>query len=398
MKILYIHNEYAHPSGEEHAAGELVSLLQEHGHEVRWFKRSSAEITGSRLGMVKSFFTGIYNPSSSRQLAIALDDFRPDIVQVQNLYPLLSTSIFKPLKDRYIPVVMRCPNYRLFCPNGLCLDNYGEVCEKCFSGLKEWWCVWKNCEGSHFKSMGYAVRNGFARMTGNILRSVDCFIVQSEFQRQKFIDQGIPNGKIGILPGISPVIESVSNQDIGKVVTFVGRVSAEKGINEFVDAAKRLPHISFKVAGNIDSKYHIPDDVPSNIDFLGFVGGEDLNSLYRQSRIIVVPSKWYEGFPNVIVQGMLLERPIVTTNIGAMQSIIDDGVNGRLVPPGDATQLSSAIGELWHDKDLCIKMGVAGREKALTLYSRENIYKQLEAIYDRARQNNAKRIDPNITE
>ena len=235
-------------------------------------------------------------------------------------------------------------------------------------------------------------------MTGNILRSVDCFIVQSEFQRQKFIDQGIPNGKIGILPGISPVIESVSNQDIGKVVTFVGRVSAEKGINEFVDAAKRLPHISFKVAGNIDSKYHIPDDVPSNIDFLGFVGGEDLNSLYRQSRIIVVPSKWYEGFPNVIIQGMLLERPIVTTNIGAMQSIIDDGVNGRLVPPGDATQLSSAIDELWHDKDLCIKMGVAGREKALTLYSRENIYKQLEAIYDRARQNNTKRIDPNITE
>lgn len=395
MKILYIHNDYAKPSGEEHASGELVSLLQEHGHEVRWFKRSSAEIAGSWLGMIKSFFTGIYNPSSSRLLAIALDDFKPDIVQVQNLYPLLSTSIFKPLKDRHIPVVMRCPNYRLFCPNGLCLDNRGEVCEKCFSGLKEWWCVWKNCEGSPLKSMGYAMRNGFARMTGNILHNVDYFIVQSEFQRKKFIDQGIPSDKIGILPGISPIIESVDNNDIGEVVTFVGRVSVEKGINEFIDAAKQLPHIQFKVAGNIDSKYHIPDDVQSNIEFLGFVGGEDLNSLYRQSRIIVVPSKWYEGFPNVIVRGMLLKRPVVTTNIGAMQSIIDDGVNGRLVPPGDAAQLSSAIDELWHDKDLCIKMGVAGREKAVTLYSRENIYKQLEAIYDRARQNNAKRIDSN---
>ena len=46
MKILYIHNDYIKPSGEVHASGELVTLLQEHGHEVRWFKRSSNEIKG----------------------------------------------------------------------------------------------------------------------------------------------------------------------------------------------------------------------------------------------------------------------------------------------------------------------------------------------------------------
>lgn len=391
MKVLYIHNEYARPSGEEHASSELMSLLQEHGHEVKWFKRSSAKIAGSRLGMVKSFFTGIYNPSSAQKLAIVLEDFKPDIVQVQNLYPLLSTSIFKPLKKSRIPVVMRCPNYRLFCPSGLCLDNNGKVCEKCFSGLKEGWCVLKNCEDSLFKSIGYAMRNAFARITGNILRNVDCFIVQSEFQRQKFIEQGIPTEKIGILPGISPVIDTIGNQNIGEAVTFVGRVSAEKGINEFVEAARKLPHIPFKVAGNIDSKYQVPSDLPPNIEFLGFVDGKNLNDLYRKSRIIVVPSKWYEGFPNVIVRGMLQERPVVTTSIGAMQSIIDDGVNGRLVPPGDAAQLSMAINELWCDKELCLKMGAAGRQKALNLYSRENIYKQLETIYHRAQQNNMKR-------
>ena len=88
---------------------------------------------------------------------------------------------------------------------------------------------------------------------------------------------------------------------------------------------------------------------------------------------------------------MLQERPVVTTSIGAMQSIIDDGVNGRLVPPGDAAQLSMAINELWCDKELCLKMGAAGRQKALNLYSRENIYKQLETIYHRAQQNNMKR-------
>ncbi len=384
MKVLYIHNEYARPSGEEHASGELVSLLQEHGHEVRWFKRSSAEIAGSPLGMVKSFFTGIYNPSVAKKLSLVLDEYQPDVVQVQNLYPLLSTSIFKPLRKRRIPVVMRCPNYRLFCPNGLCLDNKGKVCEKCFSGFKEWWCVWKNCENSYFKSIGYAARNGFARISGNIRKGVDCFIVQSEFQKRKFMAQGIPADRIGILPGISPVIQPTGTKEVGEAVTFVGRVSAEKGINEFVEAAKRLSHIPFKVAGNIDSNYHIPDSLPSNIEFLGFVCGEALNDLYRRSRMIVVPSKWYEGFPNVIVRGMLLERPVVTTNIGAMQSIIDDGVNGRLVLPGNAMQLAAAIEGLWQNKELCIKMGVAGKEKALKCYSRECIYKELEGIYRRA--------------
>lgn len=391
MKVLYIHNEYARPSGEEHASEEIVSLLQEHGHEVRWFKRSSAEIARNPLGMLKSFFTGIYNPSAARRLSIVLNTFKPDIAIVQNLYPLLSISIFKPLKARHIPVIMRCPNYRLFCPNGLCLDQNGNVCEKCFGSFKEWWCVWKNCERSLVKSLGYAARNGFARLTRGILNGVDCFIVQSEFQKQKFIVQGIPTEKIGILPGISPRVGIAENSEIGDDVTFVGRVSAEKGINEFIDAAAKLEHIPFKVAGNVDSKYQLHDTLPPNIKFLGFVGGEDLNDLYRKSRIIVVPSKWYEGFPNVIVRGMLLERPVITTNIGAMQSIIDDRINGCLVTPGDAEELAATIEELWSDKELCVKMGVKGRQKAIKLYSRENIYQILENIFNQAVYNNSKR-------
>ena len=175
--------------------------------------------------------------------------------------------------------------------------------------------------------------------------------------------------------------------DIGKYITFVGRVSAEKGIYEFIEVAKRLPALPFKVAGNLDGNFRIPNDVPSNLEFLGFVGGEELNNLYQRSRIIVVPSKWYEGFPNVIVRGMLLERPIVTTNIGAMQSIIDDDINGRLVSPGSITELTSVISNLWPEKQRCKKLGIQGKNKALALYSRKVIYNTLMAIYDKAINN-----------
>lgn len=384
MRILYVHNEYAKPSGEEHAAGELVSLLREHGHEVRWFTRSSAEISGSPAGKMKALIAGIYNPFVARQLAKVLDEYKPDLVQVQNLYPLLSSSIFRPIKKRGIPVVMRCPNYRLFCPQGLSLDPDGHICERCWGG-HEVNCIRLNCMGDRFKSFGYAARNMFSRISENILRNVDVFIVQSDFQKQKFISQGIPEEKIGILAGISPVIVAVPQRLLGDWVSFVGRVSAEKGIYEFIDAARRNPGIPFKVAGNLDSNFRMPENMPANIEFVGFKKGVELDEFYQSSRIIVVPSKWYEGFPNVIVRGMLHRKPVITTNIGAMQSIIDHKVNGLLVPPGSSAELAEAIKTLYNDVESCVKYGENGFEKAASDYSRETIYENLTGIYNRAR-------------
>lgn len=383
MKILYVHNEYAKPSGEEHAAGELVSLLREHGHEVRWFIRSSAEISETFYGKMKAMAAGIYNPFAAKALAKVLDEYSPDIVQVQNLYPLISSSIFAPIRKRSIPVVMRCPNYRLFCPEGLALNPQGDVCEKCWGGY-EMNCVRYNCLGSRFKSTGYAARNAFGRMTGAILRGVNVFIVQSEFQKQKFVSQGIPAERIGILAGISPKLEISNPDNIGEWVSFVGRVSAEKGIYEFIEAAAQNPDIPFKVAGNIDSNFKCPARLPSNVEFVGFKSGKALDEFYIKSRIIVVPSKWYEGFPNVIVRGMLHHKPIITCNIGAMQSIVDNGVNGLLVSPGSSQSISDAVSNLYYNEEKCRKYGNDGNLKALTKYSRETVYQDLMSIYRQA--------------
>lgn len=381
MKILFVHNSYSDitPTGEECASRDLADLLEEHGHEVRWYRRSSDEIRGG-LGSIKAFFTGIYNPRSVKDLVKLVDDFHPDIVQVQNIYPLISSSIFKPLRDRNIPVVMRCPNYRLFCPNGLCLDTKGDVCEKCFGG-KEWNCVKKNCENSILKSVGYALRNAYTRVSRNIINGVDAFIVQSGFQRQKFLEQGIPVNKVAILPGLSPMINYDNISDIGDFVSFVGRISAEKGIYEFIEAAKMNPSIPFKVAGKMSDSFNLPADIPQNLEFVGYKTGEDLDRFYSESRIIVAPSKWYEGFPNVIVRAMLHSRPVITTNIGAMPSIIENGVNGILIEPGKSGLLSYSIVSLYDNKDKCKQYGVAGYKRARQLYSRETIYEILIGIY-----------------
>lgn len=382
MRILFIHNNYAgNNSGEEHAVEGLARLLEANGHSIKWYRRSSDEIVGSKSGQIKAFFTGLYNPFSVYELKIILDEFQPDIVQVQNLYPLISPAILKTIKNAGIPLVMRCPNYRLFCPNGLHLDQNGQVCEKCLGKGKELNCVLKNCEGNQFKSSGYALRNFFARKVWGIMEFPDAYIVQSEFQKKKFIQNGISADKLFIVPGLTPNVE-LDHSNPGDQVTFVGRVSMEKGIIEFLEAAKLLPYISFVVAGTLDKDFeYLKEQSSPNVNWMGFVKGKDLDSLYKESRMIVVPGKWYEGFPNVITRAMQHARPVISSNLGAMASVIDHEKNGLLVKPGDVFELASAIEKLYQKPELCIQYGQSGRQKAKSKFSSEIIYEILSGIY-----------------
>ena len=161
-------------------------------------------------------------------------------------------------------------------------------------------------------------------------------------------------------------------------------MSPEKGINEFIEAARICRNIQFKVAGNLDKSFKMPKYLPENVEFVGFLKGHDLNEFYMKSRIIVVPSKWYEGFPNVIVRGMLLGKPVITTNIGAMQSIIKTNWNGVLVPPSNVDQLASEIDSLFQNERKCRSLGEKGKKDALSKYSRETIYSILMDIYNKA--------------
>jgi glycosyltransferase involved in cell wall biosynthesis len=383
MRVLYIHNDYGSPSGEETAIEALATLLIDHGHKVSWFRRSSAELIGSLTGSIKGFWAGLWNPFAARKLSKKLDEIMPDIVQVQNIYPLLSPSIFGPIKARGISVVLRCPNYRLFCPNGLHLVR-GEVCERCFSFGREFWCLLMRCESNFFKSVGYALRNACARISGSIVQNVDMFIVQTEFQRQKFIEAGIPQSRIGIVPALMPWESHKISSTHGNLISFVGRVSPEKGIEDFIDAARLLPTLPFAVAGSYEKMPGIKMKSPANVRWFGFLKPNELNELYIQSRVIVLPSRWYESFPNVAVQAMACGCPIVAADIGALSSIIQDKETGLLFKVGDPVDLAEKLSALYPDDELCSRLGETGRERAFTYYSPQRVYSALMAVYTKA--------------
>lgn len=383
MRILFIHNNYASDNtGEEHAAQSLVNLLQEHGHLVEWYRRSSAELTGSPLRQVNSFFTGIWNPVAIHEVEKKIREFKPEVVQVQNLYPLISPRILKAIKAAGLPVVMRCPNYRLFCPTGLFFDNESRICEKCTGPGKELWCIRKNCTGSMGKSIGYALRNYVARITRVFGKNVDIFIVQSQFQKQKFIELGIPARKIEILPGITPEVNLGDRSASQEYVTFVGRVSPEKGIDDFIKAARHMPEVKFAIAGDVPDGAEY--DSPPNLEWKGFLNGGTLDDLYQQSAVIVVPSRWYEGFPNVITRAMYHYKPVITTDIGCFPDIIDHGGNGFMYPSGNIDKLVEHIQWIIRNPAKASEMGLNGKLKADREYSREVIYQKLMRIYSEA--------------
>lgn len=392
MRILMVHNSYAKPSGEEHASQGLADLLEANGHQVSWYRRSSEEITRSKLGQVKAFFSGIYNPSSVKEISKVLNDVEPDIVQVQNLYPLISPSVMREFKRRGLPVVMRTPNYRLFCPNGLFYTN-GEVCERCTQRGKEFWCVLKNCEGSLFKSTGYALRNSVTRITGMITNNVDMFITQSQFQKNQYIRLGLPSENIGILPALSPKVDKVTEEQTSKFVSFVGRVSLEKGITTFIEAARNLPNIKFAVAGNYYGLEKLVEESPDNISWFGFLSGKDLQDFYLNSKIVVIPSQWYEGFPNIAVQAMLYKKALICSNIGVFTNFIQNGKNGLLFEPSNTEDLISKILLLYSDDALREEICRNAEQEARDIYSHETIYEHLIEIYQKAQKRSHEKLN-----
>ena len=380
MKVLLVHNAYSKFSGEEAVVRDITALLESNGHEVVFFKRSSEEIPHMKFGSVRALLSGIYNPASIRAFQEILKKEKPDVINVHNLYPLISPAILPEAKKAGIPVVMTVHNYRLVCPTGLHF-SHGEICEKC-SGGHEMQCIINNCEGSLAKSAGYAMRNWWARTRKYYLENVTIFACLTRFQQDRLVADGIPRNKLALIPNM------VKHTDIDlpkddDYLGFSGRLSPEKGISTLVEAVKLNPELQFAAAGAYDKIENLENTVPDNFRLLGYCGPDDLARFYNNARAIVLPSVWFEGFPTVLVEAMLHRKPIICSDIGGLSDIVDDGVTGFLVKPGDAQDLAEKMKILWDDPELCKKMGEAGRNKAMTEYSNDKYYERLMRVFNK---------------
>lgn len=383
MKILVIHNKYGKFSGEEAYVESQINVLRAYGHQVSTYFRSSEEIDKMTLGKVKAFTTALYNRKSIKQLTDLIRMEAPDVVHIHNLYPLISPAILPVIKKMGIPMVMTIHNYRLLCPNGLFYTK-GAICEKCTGMAKEFHCITNNCEGSIFKSTGYALRNFWARKKKYYLDHVDAFLCLTQFQKNKMIINGYPVYKCKVLPSFySKEIKDIEyNIQNRKYVAFVGRISPEKGIPLLLQVARNLPEIAFQIAGNARPDYLDQLNIPKNVIFKGMLNEENLTTLYSNARFLVMTSSCYEGFPMVLLEAMGHKLPVIAPNLAGNPEILEENVNGLLFQPGSERSLKAVIKKLWNDQELSKKLSKKSVEKIQNKFGTKLYVNKLEKVYD----------------
>lgn len=377
MRTLHVHNYYRYRGGEDVMFERICSLLREQGHLVATYERQSGEIGGIST-KVRAFASSAYSLSAKRDINAILSDSKPDIVHIHNLYPLVSPSVIEACAERDVPVVLRCPNYRLECPAGV-LMRQGKICTLC-SGGNEYWCALTNCRGSILESVAIATRNMLARM-GGLFRHVSVFVPPSTFVKSRLIAAGFPEDRIRVVPNVVPVPKFCADASKGQYVAFAGRLSAEKGIETLLEAAKRVPNIPVRIAGEGPLDGALRAVAPSNVIFVGRLAGDALAAFYANARMAIVPSRWYETFGLVAAEAMSYGVPVIATNMAGLAEIVDDGTTGFLFHAGDAATLAARIERLWNSPVLCRSMGAASRRKVEREYSEQTYYQRLMNVY-----------------
>lgn len=385
MKILIVHNNYGKYSGEEAVVDKMAAMLQSHGHTVSFYRLTTEDVRESLIGKIKGFASGIYSPAGVKGMKEILRKEKPDIVNVHNLYPFISPAALFECKKANVPVVMTIHNFRLICPTGLFMRE-GKPCERCLEKGNEWSCIKYNCEHSILKSVGYTLRNAYARWTKAYKDNVDMYACITAFQKRKLIAAGFDENKITVIPNLMDAPKTLDTYR-GNYIAFCGRLSREKGVDLIIETARRHPEIAFKFAGEVRDQDLI-ENLPANCELRGYISGEELNDFYKQASIFVMASKWYEGFPMSILEAAKYGKCTIGPNHGGFTEIIGQGENaiGKLFEPSNVDDLEKQIVELWNDPKTTEDLGKKAFEKLQERYSSEVVYKQWETLFEKIKK------------
>lgn len=206
------------------------------------------------------------------------------------------------------------------------------------------------------------------------------FTWSGNVSRALFEDYGMPPERVEcVFTGSNARVPETPNQDraryAAQAILFVGFDWQRKGGPVLVEAFRRLrrtrPEARLTILGRIPEGLDEP-----GIDYVGSVPLDRLPDYYAAASVFCMPTR-LEPFGNVFVEAMWHALPIVATRVGALPDMVEDGVNGRLVPPGDADALADALAQLLDDPDLCAAFGGESRRKAAERYSWEMVGQRL---------------------
>ncbi|MBI4267002.1 MAG: glycosyltransferase family 4 protein [Chloroflexi bacterium] len=352
MKIALVSPyDFAYPGGVANHISCLERHLTARGHEVRVIAPASRAVPdfGDRfipvgkprpLPVSGSIARITISPWLASRVQAILDRERFDIIHLHEpLCPMLCTTVLR---------LARTPTVGTFHA----------------SGGKPWYEL--------FTPIGKAFLNKwFKKLNGRIAVSEPARkYVHRYFPAEYTI---IPNG---VDPGhFCPEVPPVNHLSDGKLnILFVGRLEKRKGLAYLLEAYKevkhQMPDSRLLVVGpgtRLHRKYQrrIADNGLKDVIFVGGVPYRELPCYYQTADIFCAPAIGRESFGIVLLEAMAVGKPIVATNIEGYATVLNHGVEGLLVPPRNARELSKALISLMADKAMRQQMATRGRTKAL---------------------------------
>lgn len=385
MHVLTLYNRYrTRVHGEEAVVSHSLELLRARGFSVELLTEDSANIGDSLIEKLCAGTRAIYSLKAGRLLENHLISKQTDILHAHNIYPLFTPSALLAAARNGVPVALTLHHYFLTCPT-LMHYRQGEYCLNCLPG-RHYHSVLHNCRQSRAESLAYALRAAIARRLRWFHKSVSAFITLTRFSRSLLIEAGYPQDRIHVLPNAVRLPNGPPEGSDKSYIAYIGRLTEEKGIDDLI-AAAALSGIPTKIAGNIATRADLVRRAPKNVEFVGLLRGERLAEFYRQAAMVVVPSRWFEGCPMVVLEAMSYGRPVVASNVGGMGELIVDNVTGRLFQKHNPEALADLLQGLWSQPEQRKRMGLAARAHVERHFNETLYADRLIAIYEKIRTN-----------
>ncbi len=383
LRILTVHNAYQQAGGEDTVFASETELLRDAGHQVETLTVSNDGIS-SRVSQLKTALSASYNRAGRALAADAIAAFRPDVVHVHNTFPRLSPAVFDACHAAGVPVVWTLHNFRVTCANAILLRDEAP-CEDCV-GRAPLPAIRHRCyRGSMIGSAAVAGLIWRHQRRGTWHGKVSRFLALTQFAREKFIAAGLPADRIVVKPNfaVDPQPAGTGDAPLRTGALFVGRLSAEKGVDVLVKAWCGMG-LSLTIIGDGPDRAALEAIAGPEVRFLGFRDSRFVQEEMRRAAMLVVPSVWYEMYPMTVVEAMACGTPVIASRIGALKEIVEDGVTGCHFTAGDPDDLARTVRKAASQPAHLKQMGRNARahyqsalSPAASLAALESVYRQV---------------------
>lgn len=410
MRLLGVHRLHYRMGGAEAVHLDHLALFRERGWECAEFAMDHPRNEPSAF---KEYFPAYFEPKHARGIdkigAVArflhsgeakrkftalLEAFRPDIIHIHGIYHQLTPAILPPALKRKIPIAFTLHDYKIICPAYHFFRPGIGVCELCRGG-RQWNCAVHRCaQGSFAADAVYALDGLIQWHRGSVRDTVSAFIGPCRFIVDKFAEHGIARDKLHYVPNFfettddRPVepgaIEAIRKRH-GRFLLYFGRLSVEKGLSVLVEGAKAAG-VTIVFVGEGKEQETLRAQAAAldvRVHFTGHLQGAELWAHVEAATVVALPSIWYEIAPKSILEAQARGKVVITTAIGGLPEMVDDGVTGFIVPANDAASLGAAIARVFAMSETeRARLGGAAREHALATFTRDRYFREMSAIYD----------------